>query len=140
MATSHSPALPRALTAHSASGAWPRVRIARSARRSSRLRRLSTGGQDTAATPDPRAKAYAQRAYARALAVSAQVAEQRGAPQEADALFTEALSVIGQTGYVETAGELELRYAELLTARGAYAEASQHYQAAAIARARGDGH
>ena len=48
----------------------------------------------------------------------------------------QALEVIGQTGFDEAAQALRLRYAELLRARGAVAEAVAYYQALAGFRPR----
>jgi len=87
-------------------------------------------GQDNAPSGDPQAKANATRAYARALAVSGQVAEQRGNTKEVDKLFKQALAALADTQYAETVSEIEVRYADLLSARGQHAEASQHYRAA----------
>jgi transcriptional regulator with XRE-family HTH domain len=84
----------------------------------------------------PAASAYPTRTYAEALQVTALVAEARGEASAAAALCAQALEVIGQTGFDEAAQTMRRRYAQLLAARGAVAEAVAYYQVLAGFRPR----
>jgi tetratricopeptide (TPR) repeat protein len=84
------------------------------------------------ATQDPMvgilARAYATRTYARALAAAGQVAEQQGDRAGADGLFTQALGLVEQSEYAETAWELGRTFADLLVARGEHERAGVYYR------------
>jgi tetratricopeptide (TPR) repeat protein len=84
---------------------------------------------------DAQARANTTRTHARALRVAGLVAEAQGQPDVADARFAQAIELVHGT-HDETARDIELAYAELLVARGAHEQASQHYRAALQRRAR----
>lgn len=84
---------------------------------------------------DTQARAYAIRTRARALRVAGLAAEAQGQPAVADQHFGQAIELVHEAND-ETARDIELAYAELLVARGAHEQASQHYRAALQRRAR----
>jgi tetratricopeptide (TPR) repeat protein len=81
------------------------------------------------ATADPATRAELRTALARLLQVAGTIAEERGQPEDADAAFTRALSLL-DPDLSRLATEIAAAYAELLTARGDHAAAVHHYQAA----------
>ena len=83
---------------------------------------------------DALARAQAAEAYAEALGCSGAVAEQQGHREAADAAFHQALALAQGAGLADLRAALALRYADLLMARGALAQAAQYYQAAVSRR------
>jgi hypothetical protein len=76
-------------------------------------------------------RANTTRTYGRALGTLGQVAERQGRPASADGWFRQALTVLECAECEETAQEIELVYANLLTTRGDHIQAVTHYAVAA---------
>jgi HTH-type transcriptional regulator, quorum sensing regulator NprR len=83
---------------------------------------------------DRRSWVEAIRAHAEALHISALVQEALGHKDAADRLFRRALEEINQTTVLDTIRSINLSYAEVLQARGAYEQAIEHYRNAAYSR------
>jgi tetratricopeptide (TPR) repeat protein len=81
------------------------------------------------AAADPATQAELRMALARLLQLAGTIAEARGAPQAADAAFTQALSLL-DSDLSRPAAAIAAAYADLLTARGDHIAAARHYQAA----------
>ena len=71
---------------------------------------------------------YPARTYAEALQAAAVVEEAKGNTAAADQLFARALAQIAPTAFDETAQAIQLRYAEVLRARGAFEQSVEHYR------------
>jgi tetratricopeptide (TPR) repeat protein len=96
--------------------------------------KLSEGVFQQGLAADAQARAHAIRTYARALRVAGLVAEAQGHPDVSDQRFAQAIDLV-RDAPDETARDIELAYADLLVARGAHEQASQHYRAALQRRA-----
>jgi transcriptional regulator with XRE-family HTH domain len=96
---------------------------------------LSEGVFQHGRAGDAQARANTIRTYARALRVAGLVAEARQQAEVADQRFAQAIELVHDSND-ETARDIELAYADLLVARGAHEQASQHYRAALQRRAR----
>ncbi len=79
---------------------------------------------------DIRARANTARVYTRALSTAGEVAEQQDRAADADALFQEALALVGQAEHAETSLDLIITYADLLSQRGDHQQAAQYYRTA----------
>ena len=71
------------------------------------------------------------RTYADALQAAALVAEAQGRKEDSDELFQQALALLETGGFEETRHSINFSYAEVLSARGEFERAMQHYRAAA---------
>lgn len=86
-------------------------------------------GVQILATADAGAQVAVRSGMARLQALAGAIAEQRGQPQAADNAFMEALALLGPDPG-PLGAEIEISYAELLSARGDHIGANRHYQAA----------
>lgn len=112
-----------------------RQALAEAARYAAEGLRLSEGVFQQGLAGDAQAQANTIRTYARALRIAGLIAEARQQPDQADQHFSQAIQLVREASD-ETARDIELAYAELLVARGAHEQASQHYRAALQRRAR----
>jgi tetratricopeptide (TPR) repeat protein len=99
---------------------------------------IALGEQSLAAhtTADPATRAELRMALARLLQFAGVMAEARGAPEAADAAFTQAISLL-EPDLSGLAAEIAAAYADLLTARGDHVAAARAYQTALRHQGRG---
>lgn len=72
----------------------------------------------------------AKRVLARALALSGEIAAQRGNAKETDAAFNEAVEIIESGGGPDVLSDIYQRYAQVLASRGEHEQASRYFERA----------
>lgn len=72
----------------------------------------------------------AQRVLARSLALSGEIAAQRGNTKEVDSAFGEAVQIIESSGGNEVLSDIYQRYAQVLAGRGQHEQASKYFERA----------